>query len=234
MAATKIDQVIRQLCRETGEPDYKNYDTILGHVRGALVDLNLFTFPNMKTVEITANNIKNLVWPADCVKPVIIGVKRRNKICNISVDSGVSFAGTSPCGSITEVELDIENTINNECGQCYLYDGGILVGYGFGYDHIKACTNDFENRFTNIKFKILSGDVFQFTYISDGIGAGVSHVPIEAETCIGEWVMWKYFRTTKIGVSNTARENYKQESYRLKKFYNDQSIEAWIKAVIKR
>lgn len=234
MAATKIDMLIRQLCRETGEPDYRNYDTILSHVRGALVDLNLFVFPNLKTVELTANNLKNLHWPSDCIKPVLVGLRRKNKICNISVDSGISPSiKNDVCGCITDIEDDINNILTDECEEHYRYDGGLLIGYGYGYDHLKACTHNYQYRLSNIKFKIWPNDTFQFTYISDGIGEGVSHVPVEAETAIREWVFWNYYRVSRPGISATARQNYKEESYRLGRFYKDQTLEDWVKAVVK-
>lgn len=234
-ALTPIDQVIRQLCRETGEPDFKNYDTILSHVRGALVDLQLYVLPSVKTVEMKANQLRNIAWPCDCVKPLLIGIKRNNSICNISVDSGISSVQDCGCSSMQDVEADI-NAVSSgpDYGQPYSYDGAKLEGYGTGYDSIKACTHDKELRITNIKFQIQKNDSFQFTYISDGISGGVTHVPVEAETPIGEWVFWKYYRRTNPGLSDRGRINYKEESTRLRKLYNDQTLDDWIKAIVRR
>lgn len=236
MATTPIDQKIRQLCRETGEPDFKNYDTILGHVRGALIELQLYVMPCVTTVEIKANHLKNLPWPCDCVKPLLIGLKRGGKICNVSVDSGISSADDCGCGNISDVESDIQNTISGSSTSIpqFSYDGLSLSGYGRGYDKVNAVTHDKERRITNVKFKTLPGDTFQFTFIDGGISKGVSHIPIEAESCIDEYVFWKYFRRTDKGLSDRSRENYKQEYYRLRKFYQDATIEDWIRAVVNR
>lgn len=231
-ALTPIDQVIRQLCRETGEPDYKNYDTILSHVRGAIVDLNLFVLPSVKTQLVEVNSLNNIDWPEDCVKPILIGLSRNNKICNISVDSGVAPIKDCGCSSMTEVEASIQETLDNGCGDAFDYNG--IEGYGSGFDSIKACTHDKENRLTNIKFKLLPGDKIQFTYVSDGISDGVTHVPVEAETAIGEWVFWKYYRRTSPALSDRGRMNYKEEFTRLRKFFNDEPLENWIRAVVKR
>jgi len=228
-ALTPIDQVIRQLCRETGEPDYKNYDTILSHVRGALVDLQLYVLPSVKTTMVKLNRLNNIEWPADCVKPVLIGLVRNGRTCNISVDSGVSPALDCGCGSMTEVEKNIQETVQNTDVDPYLYYG--IEVYGQGYDSIRACTHDKENRITNLKFKLLASDQVQFTYISDGISGGVSHVPVEAETAISEWVFWKYYRVSKPSLSDRGRINYKEEFTRLRKFFNDETLEDWIKAI---
>lgn len=222
-ALTPIDQVIRQLCRETGEPDFKNYDTILSHVRGAIVDLNLYVIPTVKTIEVRLNKVKNIEWPDDCVKPVLIGLTRHGRTCNISIDSGISAQTNCGCSSMSEVESEIENTLSQACGDPYSYNG--VEGYGTGFDSIKACTHDKENRITNLKFQLNPGDKILFTYISDGISDGVSHVPVEAETAIGEWVFWKYYRRIQPTLSDRARINYKEEFTRLRKFFNDETLE---------
>lgn len=236
MATTTIDQKIRQLCRETGEPDFKNYDTILSHVRGALIDLQLYVMPCVTTEELKADHLKNLHWPCDCVKPLLVGLKRKGRICNVSVDSGISSASDGGCSSMGDVEADIQNTVSggNTSMIGFYYDGVTLSGYGNGYDKVNAVTHDKERRITNIKFKTLPGDTFQFTFIDGGISKGVSHIPIEAESCIDEYVFWKYYRRTDRGLSDRSRENYKQEYYRLRKFYQDTTIEDWIRAVVKR
>lgn len=231
-ALTPIDQVIRQLCFETGEPDAKNYDLILSHVRGAIIDLKLYVIPSVKTVVCKVNGLSNIDWPKDCVKPVVVGLSRGSKICNISIDSGIAPASNCGCSSMTEVEQNINETLQNSDVDPYLYNG--IEGYGQGYDSIRACTHDKENRITNVKFKLLPGDKIQFTYISDGIGTGVTHVPAEAETAIGEWVFWKYYRRTYPSLSDRGRQNYKEEFTRLRKFYNDVTIDQWIKAIVKR
>lgn len=231
-ALTPIDQVIRQLCRETGEPDFKNYDTVLSHVRGAIIDLNLYVIPSVKTKEVCVNKLSNIDWPKDCIKPVMIGLTRNGRTCNVSIDSGISSTVDCGCTSMTEVEENIERTIAGYDGDPYMYNG--IEGYGQGYDSIKACTHDKENRITNLKFKLRGGDKIQFTYISDGIGEGVTHVPAEAETAIGEWVFWKYYRRTDKGASDRGRAQYKEEFTRLRKFYNDVTIEDWIRAIVRK
>lgn len=235
-ALTPIDQVIRQLCRDTGEPDYKNYDTILSHVRGAIVDLNLYVIPSVKTATLKADHLGNLEWPCDCVKPILVGIIRNNKVCTLSVDSGIAKQGDCGCANISEVESHINNiTAGKENGtDVYFYDGHEVKGYGSGYDKLDVCVHDKDRRLTHVKTRILKSDKFQLTYVSDGISDGVTHVPVETETAIGEWVFWKYYRRSSVGLSDRGRERYKEEFTRLRKFYNDETLDDWIRAIVRK
>lgn len=232
-ALTPIDQVIRTLCRATGEPDFKNYDTIGTHVRGAMVDLNIYVLPSVKSVEMCADQLGNLKWPKDCVKPLMVGVRYKGRdIRNVSIDSIISPASDGGFGSISEVEEDIYNAPGN--GEaCFSHDGASLQGYGCGYDRLKIATHSKDDRSTNLKFKIRQGTTFLFTYIADGISCGITHIPVEAEVAVEEWVFWKYYKRTDKGLSRESKQNYRDEHVRLRKFYQDQSLEDWIIAIVR-
>lgn len=88
MALTAIDQIIRELCIETGEPDFKNYDKILSHVRRAMAELAIYVFPQSKTVKVSINNKNAIQWELDCIKPIRVLIKRKDSICTLSNDDG--------------------------------------------------------------------------------------------------------------------------------------------------
>jgi len=236
MAVVPIDQKVRQLCRETGEPDYKNYDTILSHIRGALIDLNLYVIPSVKTFTMEADHLGNLKWPCSCVRPLIISLIRNGKSCNLHVDSGVASSNGCGCRNISDAENLIDSyVLGNEFGTdiFYLNEFGVKR-YGMGFNDLNVVNHDQENRLSHLRCKVMKGDKFEFTCITDGVSDGVTHIPVEAEVAIDEWVFWKYYRRSNLGISDRGRERYQQEFMRLRKFYNDTTIEDWIRAVVKR
>lgn len=235
MGLTKIDQVIRQLCRETGEPDFKNYDTILSHVRGALVDLNLYILPSVKTFTLKADYLGNIAWPCSVTKPILVSLIRNGRKCALDVDNSVATGTGCDCSTVSEAEGYIDSYIaSEEIGTDIFYrDGNGFPIYGGGFRKINLCSHDYENRFTHIKCRIRKGDTFEFTCVTDGISEGVTHIPSEAELPIGEFVFWKYYRRSDKGLSDRARENYKQETYRLHRLLTDNTIEDWIRAIVR-
>ena len=221
MALTPIDQVVRTLCRATGEPNYKNYDTILTHVRGAIIDLGLYAMPNIKTVYVKVNQLRNIIWPKDCVRPIQIDLERNGKTCPISICDDINPIPDCGCSC----ESDIDDKLNN-----FFCDNS---NYNKGYDSANACVHDKETRSTHLKYKPKSGDKFIFIYNSDGITEGVDFIPVEAEQAIEEYVFWKYYRRTNLGLSDRGREQYKEEHTRLRGFYSERSPEEWVYALLK-
>lgn len=230
---TPIDMKIREWCRATGEPDFKNYDTILGHVRTGLIDLNLYTFPGVKTVTVCANTLKNIDWPCGTVKVLLVTLIRNGKECNLFVDSGIAKSDSCGCNSFSEADAELDRVFNEQDygTDVFYYDADNAKVYGPGI--YKTVSIDSENRLIHINCKIYKNDKFKVTYITDGVSEGVTHIHPEAETVLEEWVFWKYFKRSDKGLSDRSRENYKQEQYRLKRFYQDLTIDDWIKAVVR-
>lgn len=228
MALIKVDQIVRELCRITGEPDFRNYDTILSHVVNAVRELQIYAIPSVKTVTLKATSLKSLKWPSDCVKPLIVGVKRNGRTCNLSFDNSVHTGGCTPC-SVSEAELEVNYILDGYNG--LILKLGEYEGFGSGYDSIGLVKHNKDKRESYIICRTRKDDTFPFSYISDGVEDGIEEVPGECVITIQQFVLWMYYLIAKPTISDRARIMYEREFIKLRKLYQDNGIEEWIKAV---
>jgi hypothetical protein len=124
MALTPVDLIIKELCRETGEPEYRNYDSFVGHVIRCFSQLNIAAIQIVKTVYLKPNSYNALSWPEDCAKPLLVGLCRNGKVINIDVDESIlpqRTAGES-CNTVAEADAYIDSLLGG-------YD---TVGFGIG------------------------------------------------------------------------------------------------------
>lgn len=230
MALIDFDQAVRQLCIETGNPDFRNYDTILSYAVLAVQELHLHAgMPALKTKEITPNGIKAIGWPADCIKPLAVGLHRNGKTCNLSMDRSL-HDGDCGCSSVSEAEADIEAVLNSP--DTSFLGLGDYRGYGKGYDKLGLVKHDKVKRVSYITSRLQKKDVIKFSYMSSGIDEGVESVPSEAMIAIREFVFWNFYRVKSPTISDRARNMYEREFIKLSRFNNDtDSIEDWIDAI---
>lgn len=219
-ALTPIDQVIRTLCLKMGDHDFRKYDSVALDVRGCINNLKIYTIPSVTTKPVKVNKVGNIQWPDSCITPLLIEVQRGECKCPVYIDRNVkSFNDTQKCDCpLTEAEQIIDDAL---CGRSE-------CDHGFGKN---VCSHNKEGRYSNLRYRLAKTDQVWFTFVSDGIGDGLTHVPVEAEMCVEEYVFWKQYRLSDKGVSGTAKVNYDQQFTALNKFYTNQSLEEWIAAM---
>src|ERR1700753_356686 len=77
MGIVATEQIMIELCKETGEPGFTNNQTIYGCLFDCIRDLSLHAMPCWGVTEgLTANNLNAVCWPNSCVKPLMTFITR--------------------------------------------------------------------------------------------------------------------------------------------------------------
>lgn len=231
MAFIKLDTIIKQLCRRTGEPEYRNYDDILEHVVSCCRQLNLLAIPTVtyKKVELNAYNAIN--WPLDCVKPIMIGLIRCGKLVTLSLDESISPGNLNTnCSNLNDAECEIDQITSNGYDSEYslaLGDGLEFRSIGKGYNHVGYISHDKQNRQSHVRGRYKEGDEFIMVFKSDGVSCGMEMVPSETEMCIKSFALREYYTVKSPGVSRSQDYRYKEEFTALKKLYSAITADDW-------
>lgn len=240
------EQIVIELCKETGEPGLTNNQTIYGCVFDAIRDLSLHAMPCWGVTEgLTANNMNAICWPKACIKPLMTFVTRTK-----TQDDGTllkrSFAlavSDSLLGTINKMPMDA-NPDNNlweffRSDFFYAYypypswNFGLGEIYGLPIDYFKTgiVTYDPPRRQSFINgCSLQSTDTFGMFYKSDGMCEPPEFVPSECKEAIEYFALAKYYRTRNPQLGELNKKNYKEEFYRLQSFLSDEGITAWIDA----
>jgi hypothetical protein len=232
MAFIKLDTIIRQLCRATGEPEYRNYDTILEHVVACCRQLNLLAIPVVAVAELKSNSYNAVNWPLDCVKPLSLGQMRGDRLVTLSLDeSMVSGNLAQPYATISEAEQQVNNILNGhftpETGLASTVNGE-MYGYGNGFNYLGYVSHDKKARQSYIKATtIKEGDKFIMSYKSDGVSCGLECVPSEAELCIKAFALEQYYTIKNPGIASQQRQRYKEEFSALTKLNMAYTADDW-------
>ena len=232
MAFIKLDTIIKQLCRRTGEPEYRNYDDILEHVVACCRQLNLFAIPFITTVELKSNHYNAVDWPLDCVKPLMLGQMRGDRLVTLTLDeSMVSGKLQKDFTTISEAEQNINQILNGQItpqtGLAFTANGE-MYGYGNGFNYLGYVSHDKKARQSYIKATtIKKGDTFIMLYKSDGVSSGLDCVPSESENCIKAFVLQEYYAVKSPGISSQQRQRYKEEFSALTKLNMAYTADDW-------
>jgi hypothetical protein len=234
MALTPVDMIIKELCRATGEPEYRNYDEFVGHIRRGFSQINIAAVQIVKYSYIPLNAYNAINWPCDCIKPVMVGMKRNGVIVSLSVDDSLIPSGSySTVSSISEAESQIDLICSGGYKPDYCFDingNGELYGLGPGYNAAGYVTHDKHGRQSHIKGTYLEDDEFLFVYLSDGISDGIEFVPVETEIVLRAFALSEYYRTRNPNLSRSEREIYKEELTFLRNLYQSANAEDWTEA----
>jgi hypothetical protein len=239
MSIVAIDQIVKELCNETGEPGLQNYDTLLGKVLDGIRDLSIFNMPIWKAEQVDLNGYNAICWPNDCVKPLAVVLERNGR--KIALDVSDDIYDT--VGAVNKVTI---SDVNNEVGDFFRNDGyyqdwyslfnwglGEVYGLNTGYGNSGVATHNKDRKQTIVQGVTLKDeDKLWFFYKSDGLGDATQCVPSECKEAIEYFALSKYFRTRNPNLGSLNRENYKQEFYRLQRLYADESEQAWAKTML--
>lgn len=230
MAFIKLDTIVKQLCRRTGEPEYRNYDDILEHVVSACRQLNLLNMTTISYEVVTLNNCNAIDWPLDCVKPLIIGQVRNNRMAILSVDEGIMPGHLNQCNTISEAENHINEIFSGNCEQYQEFsigDNWGIRGYGCGFNNVGYVNHDKKARQSYIKGRYESGDEFVMVFKSDGVSNGMSMIPSETEMCVKSFALREYYSITNPSISALQDRRYKEEFNALTKFNSAINADEW-------
>lgn len=234
MGHTKIDMLIKELCRETGEPDLRNYDSFVGHIRRGYSQLNIAAVQIVKYAYIELNSYNAIDWPCDCLKALMIGLNRNGCLITLSLDDKLLPSGKfTTAGNVTEAEAEIALIASGAYVPGYSFDvnsNGELYGLGAGYQSAGFVTHDPHARQSHIKGSYLDNDTFMLVYLADGISDGLECVPIETENALRAFALSEYFRIKNPGLSQVERQKYKEEVTFLRKFYQSRTADDWADA----
>lgn len=234
MSLTKIDMIIKELCRETGEPEYRNYDSFVGHIRRAFGQIQIAAVQTARHEIVELNSYNAINWPISCLKPIAVGLRRNGRTIWIDVDNDIiPMDRQSPCSNITECESDIDAVLAGEYTPDYGFDpfgNGEFYGMGPGYNRAGYVTHDKTARQSHVKGRYREDDEFLFIFLSDGISDGIEYVPVETENVLRAFALSEYWRVRNPNLSMIERNRYKEELQFLRNFYQAATAEQWAEA----
>lgn len=242
MAVIAAEQIVIELCKETGEPGFLNQQTMWGCILDGIRDLSIHAMPSFTIIEnLTLNDYNAICWPQDCVKPLITFITRDKRSFALDVNddilSGIQNANSPTANSFQEADCQIQDFFRMDAywtwGTSWSWGLGEVYGYGTGYNSLGMVTHDYNRRQSFIKGCTLqSTDTFGMFCKSDGLSAGSPvFVPVECKEALEYFALAKYYRTRNPNLGELNKKNYKEEFRRLQAFLNDDGAEAWNTAV---
>lgn len=242
MAVIPLEQIVIELCKETGEPGMLNSQSIYGCLLDGVRDLSIHAMPSFTIVEnLTLNDYNAICWPQECVKPLITFITRDKRSFALSVNddilSGIQNSTVPTANNFAEADAQIQDFFRIDqyygWGQAWSWGLGEVYGYGVGYNSLGMVTHDYNRRQSFIKgCTIHSTDTFGFFAKTDGLGSsGPVFVPVEAKEALEYFALAKYYRTRNPNLGELNKKNYKEEFRRLQVLLNDEGVEAWSTAV---
>jgi len=236
MVAT--EQIVIELCKETGEPGLSNNQTLWGCVFDAIRDLSLHAMPCWGTIEgLTANNLNAICWPKACVKPLMTFVTRNGRSFALSVDDSLlgtinktNFNGTADQALWEFYRTDLFYAV----APYVSWNFGLGEIYGLPSDAFKTgiVTYDQPNRRSFINgVSVKSSDTYGMFFSSDGLSVCPEWVPSQCKEAIEFFSLAKYYRTRNPNLGELNRKNYKEEFHRLSSYEIDEGLTAWIDAM---
>lgn len=237
MGVVATEQIVIELCKETGEPGLQNNQTIWGAVFDAIRDLSLHAMPCWGvTTGLTANNVNAICWPSACVKPLMTFLTRNGRSFALAVDD--SLLGTVNKTTATSTPDDalwefFRTDLFFAIAPYESWNFGLGEVYGLASDTFKTgvVTIDPSRRQSFVNgCTLLSTDTLGMFYKSDGLSETPEWVPSQAKEAIEYFALAKYYRTRNPNLGAINRENYKQETYRLSAWESDEGITAWLDA----
>jgi hypothetical protein len=237
MSLIKTEQLVLELCKETGEPAAINNQTIWTGIFDGIRDLAIFGMPLYDSVEgLSLNNYNAICWPDKCIKPLIVYLKRDGKAIALDVDNSILHTNDEPkVNSIYDANRQVQDFFRidgfSAAYTMYHFDLGELYGYGGGYGHVGVVKNDKNKRQSQITgIDLRTDDSFGMFFKTDGLSKPPIYIPAEIKTCLELFVLQKYFRVRNPGLGATFMNRYKEEFGRVMKFYDDDGIGGWLSA----
>jgi len=238
-----LDRVVRDVCLEMGDVDYKLYTAVLRAVVLGYKDLHINVIPylselSVKTGEYPIDSARSVTLPDDFIYPVKVGLCVGGRIAVLHLDNSLCLdrnpANNCPCSTAEEAVSQIESICcgGSVYGDCYTFHDGLGERYGYGgtysgygfYKYDKTA-----NRISfNSDFAIPSDATLIVEFKSDGISDGLKYIPTEAELAVREFALSRMYMTKNLpSQARYCRKRYEVEYARLKKLYGNETIDSW-------
>lgn len=246
MGVVATEQIVIELCKETGEPGLQNSQTLFGAVFDAIRDLSLHAMPCWGVTEgLTLNSYNAMCWPSACVKPLMTFITRTCTDQNGKIHKR-SFAlavDDSLLGTINKSNhaADADQTLWEFFRSDLFYAVAPYTSWNFGLGEIYGLssgafttgvvTYDQPRRQSFINgCKIQSTDTFGMFFSSDGLSTCPEWVPSQCKEAIEKFALAKYYRVRNPPLGASMFSMYQGEMYRLSSFEDDEGIGAWVDA----
>lgn len=246
MGVVATEQIMIELCKETGEPGFTNNATIWGCIFDAIRDLSLHSMPCWGVTEgLTLNSYNAICWNPACIKPLMTFITRSvtHKDGTVEKRSLALAVSDDLLGTINK--SNHISTSDNDRWEFFRSDFfyalapyqfeswnfGLGEIYGVPSDAFKTgiVTHDPSRRQSFVNgCRLESTDTFGQFYASDGLSECPEWVPSQCKEAIERFALAKYFRTRnpQLGEMNFAW--YQKEMYRLSSYESDEGITSWI------
>ena len=240
MSIVATDQVLKELCRETGEPGFHNYTTLQGYMLDCIRELNIYSLPTWSKKQLNITAVNTFDWPCDCVKPLMTVLKRGNQRFLLSVSDDI-------VGTVGPTPAELAQTPPTECEveDLYALDGFIeSFGWSFwnwGLGEIYGANtllppfglvvHNPKGRNSFIKgCNLKTGDQIILIFKSDGLADCPEFIPSETKECSEFFILMKYYRRRDPNFSERMDVKYKERLYRLERFDSDEDLDQWTRA----
>lgn len=236
MSIISTDQIIIELCKETGEPGLANNQTLWGCVLDGIRDLNIHSMPTWDRVDdLCLNNYNAVEWPDEVVKPLITYLIRNGRPFVLDINDELIKTIEPNIQTVEQTDQSIQDfyRLDGAGLRFGLYNIGIGEIYGLKsyYNGIGLVTHDKARRQSFIHgVTLLSDDTIGMFFKTDGLEKGC-FVPAECKEAIEYFALSKYYRTRNPSLGAMNRQSYQQEVYRLERYLNDEGLGAWKAAI---
>jgi len=239
MSVVAVEQMIIELCKETGEPGLTNNQTLFGNILDGIRDMAIFNMPTWETKkDLQLNSYNAFEWPCSCVKPLITFMMRNGRALALDVDDNILRTVDTKVTDFATADAEIQDFFRMDNYEgfygAYTWGWGLgeVYGYGAGYRNVGVVTHDPKRRQSFIKgCRTLTTDTFGILFKSDGLSDDIEFVPAICKEPLENFALYKYYRVRNPNLSAVFFDKYTQFCYRLTKFNDDDGVEAWSTAV---
>jgi len=238
MGAVFTDQVIKEMCRETGEPGFHNYTTMQGYMLDSIRDLNIFSMPtwSVKLLPITSFNTYD--WPKCCVKPILTVLARGNNRYLISVSDDIMNVTMPNQPAITPTvdpicdAMEVTGLIGQYGWDIWSWGLGERYGVETMLPPFGLVIHDKKNRQSYLKgFQVNTGDQIYLFFKDDGLDTCPEIIPAEVKEVTEFFILMKWFRVRNPNLSAGMDEKYKERLFRVQRLYSDGGEDEWIRSM---
>lgn len=246
MGVVATEQIMIELCKETGEPGFQNQQTLYGCIFDAIRDLMIHTLPCWGVTEgLTASTTNSICWPSACVKPLMTFVTRTctaqdgatsKRSFALAVDDSLlgtinksNYTGTPDQALWEFFRTDLFYAVTPYTS----WNFGLGEVYGLPSDAFKTgvVTHDPPRRQSFINgVSVKSNDTYGIFYSSDGLSECPEWVPSQAKEAIERFALAKYYRVRNPSLGELMFTRYQQEMWRLSSYESDEGVTAWLDA----
>ncbi len=237
MVAT--DQIVKELCLETGDPQFLNYNKLLAGVLDGIRDLSIYNMPSSSYEELELNLYNAVEWPCWMIKPLMTFLLRDGKAVILDVDDSLlsTFPVQAHADTTPSSDHQIQDAFNID-GYFFNWYGTFNWGLGEWYGLPAYRAFGFISHDRNVRQSYVKGNCLRSTDkilmygISDGLTECPKFVPSECKTAIEHYALYKYFRVRNPQLGQLNLKDYKENFTRINKFWTGDDAHTWMATML--